>query len=860
MKIQKNKISAITIALLLMLTIATSMTVMPARAIDIPTFLKLNANPNPAGVGQTVYFNAFTTNPPLTGGSNMKGDRWENMTIEVTQPDGTKQTLGPFSSDATGGIVVSYVPTTTGNYSLQAFFSGQTLTGQNPRYPGITDNPGGLIGSYMQPSQSDKIKLVVKEEPASNVYQTPPLPTEYWSRPIYATNYAWATLGGSWFGAAAPGGTFAGGYDATGVTQPYSTAPNTAHIVWTKPISFGGQVGEPINGDQNSAYYGVTRGVSQWEPIIISGILYYTNYPNYNVKSSMNAVDLRTGETLWTQPFPTGSNEQLRMGQVLSQFTSQGYYGSAAYLYAKIGTTLKVYEPFTGMYLANITDVPTMSYETAFMMDFASDDNQGTILVHYTDGGYLRMWNSTQAMAYPAGNKTVDIGMISYSTPSVNWSAGLGKPGGWSVLLPTTFEGNPISLSVAARTNEVILMQYMPGIGTPRAVDYINSKGWQIVAGYDAKTGVKLWGPLNQTLQYGQVTNVLCARDGVYVASNKDTSETYGYSLTTGKLLWGPVKLPSNAWSPLMHGGDIAYGNVYIWDFGGYVTALDLQTGQIKWTHTPRNAGLDTPYGIYPIWAYMVSIADGKIFLPESHLYTTPLFPGAHRFVLNATTGEEVWSISSFAGKSFGAIADGMMVQVDAYDHQIDCFGKGPTATTVSIQNDVTTLGNKVLMKGMVTDESTGTKNSDRIARFPNGVPAVSDASMSQWMEYVYMQQPKPTNATGVDVTLSVLDSNGNYRDIGTTTADADGFFSFDWMPDIVGHYTVYASFVGSESYWPSHAVTAFNVDPAAPTPAPTEAPAQSTADMYFVPAVGGIIAAIAVCFAITILVLRKRP
>jgi hypothetical protein len=45
-----------------------------------------------------------------------------------------------------------------------------------------------------------------------------------------------------------------------------------------------------------------------------------------------------------------------------------------------------------------------------------------------------------------------------------------------------------------------------------------------------------------------------------------------------------------------------------------------------------------------------------------------------------------------------------------------------------------------------------------------------------------------------------------------------------------------------------------------APTPAPTAEPVQSTTDMYFVPAVAGIIVAIAIGFAITIIVQRKRP
>ena len=93
----------------------------------------------------------------------------------------------------------------------------------------------------------------------------------------------------------------------------------------------------------------------------------------------------------------------------------------------------------------------------------------------------------------------------------------------------------------------------------------------------------------------------------------------------------------------------------------------------------------------------------------------------------------------------------------------------------------------------------------------------------------------------GVPVTLSVVDANGNYREIGTTTT-SDGFFTFSWKPDIEGAYTVYASFAGSDSYWPSHDMTSFAVDQAAPTPAPTEEPVESTADLYFVPAIAGSI------------------
>jgi hypothetical protein len=190
---------------------------------------------------------------------------------------------------------------------------------------------------------------------------------------------------------------------------------------------------------------------------------------------------------------------------------------------------------------------------------------------------------------------------------------------------------------------------------------------------------------------------------------------------------------------------------------------------------------------------------------------------------------------------------------------QIYSVGKGPSQTTVTASPKVSTSGNSVQIEGTVTDIAAGTKQSEQAARFPTGVPAVSDASMKSWMEYVYMQKPRPTDATGVQVTISVVDANGNYRDIGTTTTN-DGFFSLNWKPDIEGAYTVYASFTGSESYWPSHAITSFNVDPAAPTVAPTEALIQSPADMYFVPAIAGLfVLVIVVAIVLALLMLRKH-
>jgi hypothetical protein len=128
---------------------------------------------------------------------------------------------------------------------------------------------------------------------------------------------------------------------------------------------------------------------------------------------------------------------------------------------------------------------------------------------------------------------------------------------------------------------------------------------------------------------------------------------------------------------------------------------------------------------------------------------------------------------------------------------------------------------------------------------------------MNAWMEYVYMQKPRPTDAVGVNVTISVLDPNGNSYEVGTTTSDANGMYSVSFTPLVSGKYTVIATFAGSESYWGSQAETAINVEqtPAA-TAAPTPTPAPMT-DTYIVGFGSAMLVAIIVGFVL--LLLRKR-
>jgi hypothetical protein len=190
---------------------------------------------------------------------------------------------------------------------------------------------------------------------------------------------------------------------------------------------------------------------------------------------------------------------------------------------------------------------------------------------------------------------------------------------------------------------------------------------------------------------------------------------------------------------------------------------------------------------------------------------------------------------------------------------QIYSIGKGPSATSVSASPKVSVHGSSVLVEGTVVDIAAGTEQDEQAARFPAGVPAVSDESMSDWMAYVYMQKPKPADVTGVDVAIAVLDPNGNFYEVGRTTSDADGFYKLAFEPLVPGEYTVIATFEGSESYYGSHAVTAINVEEAPPATAEPTPPPEGIADAYFVPAIAGIIVAIIVVGIVMVLMLRKR-
>jgi hypothetical protein len=253
------------------------------------------------------------------------------------------------------------------------------------------------------------------------------------------------------------------------------------------------------------------------------------------------------------------------------------------------------------------------------------------------------------------------------------------------------------------------------------------------------------------------------------------------------------------------------------------------------------------------------------VYVVTEHSPNTPIYKDGKIRCIDAFNGTEIWTLTGYGGTHASntqvAAAEGFLVFLNSYDMQIYSVGRGPSATTVTIQNDVISQGNSVLVKGTIMDIAPGTKQKEQAARFPSGVAAVSDDSMSNWMEYVYQQKPRPTDVSGVEVVVSVLDPNNNSYEVGRTKSDSHGMFKLMFTPEVPGEYTVIATFPGSQGYWPSQGTTALGVLETSPvaTSQPTTL-TSSVAETYPVPAIVGLFIFVAIIGVAIMLMLRKRP
>jgi hypothetical protein len=841
MKKGRNTKTATAIALFLTLTIAVTFVALPVANAQSTkkTYAIIGAVPNPVGVGEQTLIMLGITDAIGTIGAG-----WENLTVIVTKPDGKTITLGPVRTDATGSTGIVFVPDAVGNYTLQTHFPEQIYSRT----------------TYLA-SDSDKLTLIVQQEPRAN-YPSMPLPTEYWTRPIDAQLREWYSIAGNWL--TTPLNKFA----------PYNDGPETAHILWTTPLTTGGLVGgewgllgsgaTSVGMETGDAYEGKWGGgaFAGGAPIILAGKLYYQTGA-YDRPRLIHCVDLHTGEELWAKTFL--DNQSIAFGQ-LFYWQSYNYQGTYAYLWVTVGTTWTAFDAFTGDWRAAITNVPSGTNI------FGPRGEVYRYTVSLT-GGYMALWNLS-AFISMAGSFGSEFSLRQYNATSgtyrsmlSNGSLGAESTSGaaarvarawsWNITIPKGLVGSVRAVNLTDRvvgsrvnTTDVVVWGFSLRPGQEGLLLF--NKDWKAPAD---------WAAGNQTVSWAATSLI----DKVGVVWSKELRQHYGFSLDTGEYLWGPT--PSQYYLDIYEGTTltshfIAYGKLYACGVSGILYCYDVKTGKLLWTYEAVD-----PYHEYLFgpdwWLGIVFITDGKVYVGSSeHSGNQPLPRGAPFVCVNATTGELIWRANGlFRQTTWGGdaiIGDSIIATMDTYDQRVYGIGKGPSATTVEAPMTAITIGGSVVIQGTVTDVSPGVKDSALTLRFPNGVPAVSDESMSDWMLYVYKQFPRPTNATGVEVTLDAYDPNGNFVHLGTATSDTSGFYSYAWTtPEIPGKYTIIATFAGSGAYYASYAEAAAIVQEA---PAATPPPQYPVPADYTLPIIGATIAIIIAVAIVGLILFRKKP
>jgi PQQ-like domain len=905
---KNNKKSVFALVLMLTIAVSTLFAFLPSANAhtppwNVPTTAYVCCTPDPIGVGQTttivVWLDRYS---PMAGGG--VGQRWDGFTINITKPDGTTQIIGPFtcSSDVASDWK-AFTPDQVGTYTIVFSWPGETVaaTAALQNTGSATMNPDN-IGDFYMGSTSAPYYLVVKQDPVP-IWQEPALPTDYWTRPINDANRGWASLPSNWL---------LGTWLYQNV-QTSGTGPKTAHILWTKPII----PGYP-GGISDAQWAAIPADVNDYEspwssPIIMNGIIYY-NSPAVADSDQYGyyATSLYTGEQLWykngtdnglnnpvtignigNSPIGPGLTQQylrLTLGQLYNYYSVNGA-GVLSYLWIQSGTTWYMLDSTTGNLILTLKNVPSGTG--------ASDENGD--LLRYTVNtatGNVLCWNSSQAI-YPGGVTGTSrqqwkprIGGVIDAVNDTSWlngtwSAGEGpafnallmKPhSGYTMnVTDASLKGLPGSLSSIitddSRVPKILLGSNFPitvNTGSSVGLDYFQT--WTIkindhATNYSPNPGY----PSNLQTNLGFTTTLLFSRtipvpilgknytwsmtgysydDNVFCITCKQTGQVWAYSLTTGDLVWGPTTtLPGG---PMAFYGVSTnfYNGMCIVNSGysGQLAAYDAKTGAPLWTY---NSTLTHPYeGYYgPNQPLSVgAICDGMIYTYSTeHSPTKPLWRESYVRCINATDGTEMWKLLDF---NMGlSLADGYIVSGSQYDNLVYCIGKGPSATTVTTPDLVPSLGQSVMVKGTVTDQSPGAKGS----------AAISDRDQQAWMEYLYEDQIKPTNVTGVNVSLDSVDPNGNLVHIADVTTDTTGAYGYKYTPDIAGTYQIIATFKGTDSYGSSSSTAYMGVSDAAPTALPYPEIALPPTETYVVAIGIAIIIAIAIVGTVLGMMIKKR-
>jgi outer membrane protein assembly factor BamB len=791
--LDKNaKISTITLILLLSVstiialipgTFAVDYTKMPDRA----TATEVAASPTLVGLGQNVLINIMTYPAPngptyeaqslvpgLTGG-------FSNISVTITRPDGTKETFMPIDetlaqvgikipgqAQIVGHLQFTYKPSVVGNYSLSASFPGKLYT---------TDSQSPTVKVsvwYSSSSSTHKTTFTVQQDLVLsgqlNGYPWSPLPNDYWQNPVNTDNREWYAISGDWT---------MDRYNILGTNyNPYSAAPNTPHILWSRQVSSSGLIG----GDWGSLPYG--SGVGGIGSIVMDGKLYQNTKSGY-----FECVDLRTGQRLW-EVSGTITRAQ-RMDPVYQTATQLNEGQIDEWLWGISSSGWVRYNPYDGSLLQNITGIPPTTSIKGQDMDPVMWVNQATLSNYNTTKplklaySYLIKWNYSMVK----GN---------------NWATGIQ----WNV---STQLGDLIDVGDNNFRGPTCVPYWEAGVVVVRTPNAM-----QQMEGFDMNTGAFLWKNNNTVFDIDvQVEGIATSPSGPNLKCDGASPNYVAYDVKTGREIWraSTGELP---WG-MLPAYTFVYNNGvhFMGSYDGHVYAYSNKDGKRVWQSDYVGEEFEAVYNNQPFNGRGIG-ADGKLYYSTDTTYRAMPRTRFHVMVcINETTGQFLWKLP--IGISGTAIADGYLVGRDSDNGIQYCIGKGKTQTSVTAPQTGVVLGANVLIQGSVLDLSPGKPNT----------PAIADEDMSVWMDYLYGQNAtllnSPPSPKGVQVRLFAIGSDGTVTEIGTATSDSSGKYAIEWAPSKDDLYKITATFDGSESYFGSWDETALLLkESAVSTPTPS--------------------------------------
>jgi outer membrane protein assembly factor BamB len=824
--------------------------------MTIPTIAHISIISNTIGLGQDLLVNVWVS--PNVVGLRM----YNNFNIIFTKPDGTTdtQTISSFIGDGTGFL--DYYPNVAGNWSVKFEFPGAYFPAGNYTTPigtfvtvGTTQS---FLGSTYYPASSDGPYYFTVQPDYVYTWPYETMPTDYWTRPINLMNRGWGEISG-WYPATGQYGgvdPYPGNWPADTNWYmsnynyiPYVQGPNSSHMLWRRQDSFAsGIIGGPLS-QQSSG------GSGSQPSIVYDGNMYRTVTQYYNgvATSVYQCSDLRTGEIHWER-----TNIQAPSYVIA---VNPGPASSVAYATQSSGEST---------YLAGIQTINSTLHKLFYLNPGTGATSQNVTIDPLTSGTLV------MCSDYPYFLSIQTIGSgASAQYRLVNWTI-------FGNVTSSVNQGTPVLQVISniscAFSSLYSTTDFQAGYTVTSYSFPVGPAGSSNVfynSGVVDNQGLLVYslttGQLVQNIttdipgQHFQSSSSLMVDHG-RIAVDFDDGRVHCWDCATGKKLWTSTYTNTSSingvngwpWDTFYEYGVSSYGGNYLIGTYAGILALNWTDGSRSWLYRSMSpAALESPYQNYNPFFTDVREADGKVYgYSSEHTPSQPTTRSWGTHCVNATTGEEIWSL--MGGGSPGAIADGYLTTSSA-DGYFNVIGRGQSATTVTASPKTSIGSDKILIEGTVLDQSPAQP----------GTPCVAKESMSQQMNYLHMQQPvggifNNVTVIGVPVSLLAMASDGTYTDLGTVTTNGYyGTFSLAWTPPKADTYTIVATFHADDSYGSSSAATAVAVSPApaattTATPTPTTTNLATTSDLmtYIVVAAIAIIIAIAI---VGVLVLRKH-